>query len=62
MFVPEDVPSRGFVEKYPNHQQAWVAMNSASAQNLPFTQVYFLNDECRCHGSYNLHKLQGVFD
>lgn len=60
MRVPEDTSTKTFNERFPNHSEAHQAAMEASWNSRPVTFIYFLNDECTCQGSYNLHKLRGI--
>lgn len=60
MRVPEDVSNTTFHERFPNHNEAHQAAMEASWSSRPFTLIFFHNGECKCQGSYDLHKLRGL--
>lgn len=62
MWVTEDIPSKVFRDKFPNHNEAHRAFLEADAQDRPYTKIFFINDECRCCASLNLHKLRGLLN
>lgn len=60
MWVPEDVPSKKFVDQFPNHNEAYSAFMDAANDDRPYTKIFFHNNECKCCGSFNLQKLRGL--